>query len=146
MCAWKEVSPQNDKTWDPIGNHKEKDPKGLKHIYTKEISGVLVGVKINVGENSSNLYTLDTGEENVGVWGSTVLTPKMSAIETNSKIKIIFEGMKDSPKRKGKQFKDFTVLIDDVEGKLKTPASSEDVPPPPDEEGQSKINPEDIPY
>jgi len=95
---WKEVNPISDRTWNP---HEEK-----------EIEGTLISIKKEQGPNKSMVYVIDVGEEKVSIWGTTVLDSKMAAVSENSKIKIIFNGLKDSPKRKGKQYKDFSVLVD----------------------------------
>jgi len=96
---WKEVSGMTDQTWDP----KEEN----------EIEGTLTGRKIGVGENKSNIYIIENKEgKKISVWGSTVLDIKMTDVPEGAKVKIIFEGLKDSPKRKGKKYKDFKVMID----------------------------------
>lgn len=96
--AWKEINPQSNRVWDP-----EEE---------KEIEGTLVGIKEAVGPNKSKIYIIDIGEEKVSIWGSTVLDNKMIEVPVGAKVKITYEGKKDSPKRKGKQYKDFTVMID----------------------------------
>ena len=57
------------------------------------IEGVFIGVDRDVGANNSNLYTLNVNDKPVGVWGSTVLDPKMSAVIPGDLIKIQFDGL-----------------------------------------------------
>lgn len=78
-----------------------------------ELEGYFVGKKEDIGENHSNVYQveLDNGEI-TELWGATALDGQMGNVKLGSKIKIVFEGMKDSVKRKGKQFKAFSVYVD----------------------------------
>ena len=78
-----------------------------------ELYGFFVGKKEDVGENHSNVYQveLDNGEI-TEFWGATALDSQMNNVKLGARIKIVFEGMKDSPKRKGKQFKAFSVYVD----------------------------------
>lgn len=96
MTDWKKV--EMGDTWNP---EKEGD----------EIVGLFVGKEENVGENNSNLYTLEASDDNrsVSVWGTTVLDVRMKNVKVGEEVKIIFKGWKDSPTRKGKQYKDFEV-------------------------------------
>lgn len=79
-----------------------------------EFEGIMRGVKHDVGENKSNLYSftlMDVNETPLSVWGSTVLDGQLEYIQPGQRVKITFLGMKPSPKRKGKEFKDFQVLV-----------------------------------
>lgn len=58
-----------------------------------EIVGVLINVEKEVGENKSNLYTIENGDKYIKVWGSTVLDPNMSAVKIGEKVKIVFTGL-----------------------------------------------------
>ena len=65
----------------------------------------------NIGTNESNLYHLEemnTGDE-VVFWGSTALDRQMEQIKTETRIRITFKGLVDSPKRPGKQYKSYIV-------------------------------------
>ena len=78
-----------------------------------ELEGYYIGKKEDIGENHSNIYQveLDNGEI-TELWGSTALDTQMIAVKAGSRIKIVYEGLIDSPKRKGKQYKKFSVFVD----------------------------------
>lgn len=78
-----------------------------------ELEGFYVGKKEDIGENHSNVYQVEIDNGNITeFWGSTALDGQLGGVKLGSKIKIVFEGLKDSPKRKGKQYKAFSVYID----------------------------------
>lgn len=79
----------------------------------KELEGYYLGKKEDVGENHSRIYQveLDSGEI-TEFWGATALDSQMDRVSIGSRIKIIYNGLVDSPKRKGKQYKSFDVLVD----------------------------------
>jgi hypothetical protein len=88
--------------------------KGVDLTEGDSIEGVYVSKKENVGANSSNVYVLKTDEgELVGVWGSTVIDAKFENIALNTEVAIEFVGMK-TPKKGGKQYKDFFVGVGEV--------------------------------
>lgn len=89
-----EVTAENSPTWDRIA----------------PITGKLVGVKSNVGENESMLYTLQTDNGNIGVWGSTVLDTKFAGIQNGSMVKIEPLGKQKSEKT-GRTYNDFRVFV-----------------------------------
>ena len=74
-----------------------------------EMVGLYLGHEEGVGENDSNLYTFEVDQKNISVWGSTVLDIRLKNVKVGEEVKIVFNGMKDSPNRKGKQYKDFEV-------------------------------------
>ena len=110
--SYREVSPQNSRTWD-----EEKE---------KEIEGVLVGSKADVGPNKSKLYTILVEDEKIGVWGATALDPKMAEVPNGAKVKITYNGKVKNLKT-GREFKDYTVLVDD-EGIVVEDSSKEPEP------------------
>ena len=74
-----------------------------------EISGVYLGVQTEVGENKSNLYTLETSEQKqISVWGSKVLDGKMMGIKEGQQVKIKFVG-RIKPE-KGKEYKSYEIF------------------------------------
>lgn len=77
------------------------------------LEGVKIRTQVDIGVNKSNLYTIRTldTEQEVKVWGATALDTQMEAVEDGMQIKIEYGGMKPSPKRPGKSFKDFSVLV-----------------------------------
>jgi hypothetical protein len=52
------------------------------------ITGKYTNKQTNVGPNDSNVYTLETENGSVGVWGSTVLDTKFEQITLGSLVKI----------------------------------------------------------
>lgn len=116
--AWREVGAQTDRTWEPnVGD---------------AIEGVLVETKHDVGPNHSEVYVLDTGDEKVSVWGSTVLNMKLRGMPSGARIRITYTANRPSPNRKGKNYKDFTVEVDDD---TVPQGHGEEVIPPPDDPG-----------
>ena len=92
---WMEVSAQNNSTWDL------KEP----------LIGKYISVKEDVGPNHSKMYTIkNDDDENIGMWGSTVLDSKMAEVEIGSLVKVTYVGKAKSPKS-GKEYKDFSVLV-----------------------------------
>jgi len=76
------------------------------------VQGKYVKKDTDVGENGSNMYKLEQEDGSiVSVWGSTVLDNKMDNVGIGQTIQIKFLGKKPSPNRKGKEYKDFAVLI-----------------------------------
>jgi len=82
-----------------------------------EISGRILRIEKEVGENKSMLYTLETKEAIKGVWGSTVLDEKMKHFRKGDHVKIIFLGKKEGGKKE--DYKDFEVYA----GRIKFPES-----------------------
>ncbi|MEK6886772.1 MAG: hypothetical protein AABW88_02990 [Nanoarchaeota archaeon] len=79
----------------------------------RELEGYYVGKKEDVGENHSNVYQVEADDGQVwDFWGATALDSQMNSVRLGSRIKIVYEGLKDSPKRKGKKYKDFSVFVD----------------------------------
>lgn len=79
----------------------------------KELEGEFVGTKTGQGDYNSNVHTIKemTTGELVSVWGNTVLDNRFSKISTGTRVRIEYLGMKDSPNRAGKQYKDFQVDV-----------------------------------
>ena len=75
-----------------------------------EIIGVYIGKKENVGDNNSNVYTLDCNGEIKDVWGSTVLDIRMQHIKIGEEVKIVYLGQLESEKRKGKSYHNFDIF------------------------------------
>jgi hypothetical protein len=89
-----EVTAENNETWDRQAT----------------ITGKLVDVKSGVGPNESMLYTLETEDGRIGVWGSTVLDTKMAGIQRNSMVKIVPQGETKSEKT-GRKYQDFKIYV-----------------------------------
>lgn len=61
------------------------------------IEGILVKKETDVGENKSNLYSIETSPGQFSsVWGSTVLDQRMSLVVVGSKIRITYKGLGES--------------------------------------------------
>ncbi len=75
-----------------------------------EISGVYLGVQKEIGENKSNLYTIEVeAGKQMGAWGSKVLDGKMISVSVGQQVKIVFNG-KIKPEAGGKEYKSYEVL------------------------------------
>lgn len=75
------------------------------------IEGVLLNKEEGVGSNDSMLYTLEVENKPIGVWGSTVLDPKMVATKIGDKVKIVYDGRGEAKSGKNAP-KLFKVYID----------------------------------
>lgn len=109
MAEWKEAGMAGD-SWKP---EAEGDT----------IQGIYVMKKENVGVNASNVYVVRKGDEDLSVWGSTVLDTKFQEIPEGAEVKIEFVGM---VKGKGpKPYKDFRVDYREVP--MKEAGTDEDI-------------------
>lgn len=72
------------------------------------IEGVFIGMQTEVGENNSNLYTVEIDKKQLSFWGCTVLDGKMLSIKPGQQIKIVFLGMKQ--KEGKREYKDYDVF------------------------------------
>ena len=61
-----------------------------------EVSGVLINIQEDVGENKSMLYTLEVEGKPKNVWGSAILDQRMVGVKVGDLIKIIFKGLGES--------------------------------------------------
>ncbi len=78
-----------------------------------EISGVFVGLQVDVGENKSNVYTVEVEKgKNINFWGATVLDRKMNSVKVGQEVKVVYLG-KVSPEG-GREYKDFDVFFRDA--------------------------------
>ena len=94
---WNEAEPKElDET--PIWVWEEK----------KDLIGLLVGKKKDVGPNESMLYEVESGGVNYAVWGSGVLDDRFEEIEIGEEIRVNFKGMVKS-KSGGRSYRDFVV-------------------------------------
>jgi hypothetical protein len=77
----------------------------------KELEGVLVDKKENVGPNNSKLFTIEKkGGEKVSVWGSAVLD-KLFTLPVGSTIRIEYLGKKKG--KRGTEFRDYMIEVDE---------------------------------
>ena len=96
---WTEIKPENDNSsFDPNWNYEKE----------KELIGIFVELKKDVGKHHSNLYTFERKDgTKVGVWGSTVLDVRLSNLTVGEEVKIEYLG--DKPTDKGNPYHDFRV-------------------------------------
>lgn len=83
-----------------------------------EVTGVYKSKqeRINPDGSKSVLYLLETANGVVGVNGSSALILRaMEEIPTGSTVKIIFQG-KNRSQKTGREYNNFSVLVDDGEG------------------------------
>jgi hypothetical protein len=85
------------------GSSKAWDKEGV-------LVGLYAGKKTNVGPNQSNLYLIEVEgeEEQIGVWGSTVLDGRFEEIPEGSLVKIECLGQETS--KRGNKFTNYKVL------------------------------------
>lgn len=121
MANWKEITVDTESTvWD------KENP----------IEGVLTKTEQDIGPNKSKMYTVETKEGEVKVWGSTVLDDKLMGVPTGTLVKIEYEGKLTS--KKGAQYHSYKVFIDED-----SKPESEPLPTPPEGE---EIDPSEIPF
>lgn len=92
--VWKEVTLEDGEVWN-----KEND-----------IEGKLVKTETEVGPNKSKMYTIETDDGPVKVWGSTVLDDKLMGVPQGTWVKIEYEGKLKS--KKGAEYHSYKVFID----------------------------------
>lgn len=60
------------------------------------VEGKVLDKKSDIGVNKSWLYSLETPDGVIGVWGSTILDQRMIGIKVDDKIKITYKGLGES--------------------------------------------------
>lgn len=74
--------------------YKEIDPNVWKYENEGDfVEGILVQKQDDVGENKSKMYSVDTSEGIINVWGSVVLDGRMALVKVGDKIKITYKGL-----------------------------------------------------
>lgn len=76
----------------------------------KPIEGKLTKTEENVGPNLSRMYTFETTDGEVKVWGSTVLDDKLVGVPVGTYVKIAYEGKVKSAK--GTSYHSYKVFVD----------------------------------
>jgi hypothetical protein len=101
-----------EQEWDKVGNSTDRmwNGKDSNLSIGDEITGRYVEKNEHIGDNDTTIYILEVGSERVGVWSSTVLAGRLDRIAFGKMVKLVYQGKKDSPKRKGKQYHDFDVF------------------------------------
>jgi len=73
--------------------YKEIDPSTWKYENEGDfIEGILVRSEPDVGINESMLYSIETPEGVMNVWGAAILDQKMALVKVGNKIKITYKG------------------------------------------------------
>lgn len=107
---WTKIEPE----MTPIWNSKdENDNFNLKD--GDEIEGVYKEKKENIGPNDSTIYTIKTEKGDIGVWGSTILDVRLNNIEEGQMVKIVYKGLAESEKNKGRKYRDYDVYKKQVQ-------------------------------
>ena len=95
---WTEIKPttgENSVMW----NYEED----------KQIEGVYQGVKTNIGQNLSNIYSIKTNKgEVLSFWGTALLNDRLSGVVVGDKLKLIYLGKTKSEKT-GRSYHNFQV-------------------------------------
>ena len=77
------------------------------------LEGYYIDKNEDVGPNHSNVYQVETDDgQKVQFWGTTVLDSQFDSVRVGERVKVVYTGLVDSPKRKGKQYKNFEVYHD----------------------------------
>ena len=97
MTKWVEKTVDSDSdVWD------KKNPNPLE--------GKLIKIETSLGEYKSNLYTVETKDKSLSIWGNTVLDDKLLGVPLGTYIKLEYEGLK--PSKRGKDYHSYKVFID----------------------------------
>lgn len=92
---WKEVTLEDGVIWDK----------------QKPVEGVLTNTENEVGPNNSKMYTIKTEDDEIKVWGSTVLDDKLAHVVKGTFVKIEYEGKLKS--KKGTEYHSYKVFVDE---------------------------------
>lgn len=133
--GWTRVSGRSDETWD-----KNKD---------KEVSGVLIEIRSNIGPNGSKMYSLQKPDGKViSVWGSSMLDNRMASIPLGNEVRIVYLGKEMNPKTH-RSYHNFDIMTRkptvSAAPATETPAKKEEVTKSAPEAEQD-VNPDDIPF
>lgn len=132
---WKEnnVKSEDDTIWD-------KDA-------TRVLEGKLVKIETNVGPNESTLYTIKKDDnEEVKVWGSTVLDDRFLGIPEGTYVRVNYEGLKKG--KNGKSYHNYKVYVDEDSIPAETPVKTAQKAPEDViiDVGEEPIDLKDIPF
>lgn len=105
--AYEEIKDLSTDTTISLGGFNKK----LKKDNPTEVEGYYIGSKIvKSAKGDSYLYSLQTPEGTVGVWGKTDLDRKMAQVELGTMIRIVQSG--SVPTKKGNEMYLFKVYQD----------------------------------
>lgn len=95
----------NNDGWEKVGVSKawnfETDGK--------EFVGIYVSMQPDVGDNHSKMYDFDVNGESRSVWGNAVLDVRLKNVRPGEEVKIVYLGMANSEKVRGRKYKNFEV-------------------------------------
>jgi hypothetical protein len=74
-----------------------------------ELEGTYIRKEEKVGPNNSNMYYFKVGEEEVAIWGNTVLDNRLDKVLENTKVRIVYLGKARS--KRGVEYKNFEVFV-----------------------------------
>jgi len=135
MAKRKEQSPKNVK---PQDGKSPEVPKGYEEVgdfweemHTFEspgdfIQGMFCGTVAKVGENESNVHIIQKDGKRIGIWGSAVLDKRMSSVNLNADVMVVFQSLEQSEKS-GREYKDFKVYAKKGTGTQRRPRE-DDIP------------------
>jgi hypothetical protein len=107
---WQEVEVDSGNVWDKAS----------------PLEGKFVKAEQDVGPNKSKMYTIETEDGEVKVWGSAVLDDKLMGVPQGTYVKLEYEGKK---KGKNAEYNSYKVFIDLDSKAEPTQLSDDDVPP-----------------
>lgn len=74
--------------------YKEIDPSMWNYTEKGDkMEGFLIQAQQDVGENKSNLYTIEAPEGVLRVWGTAILDAKLGLVRLGDKVKITYKGL-----------------------------------------------------
>ncbi len=106
MSEWKEVERDVEE--------KEKINMWDPQAVGESIEGVYIDKEEDVGQYSSNLYTIKTDQGEIKFWGSKVLDELMKKVPFRDEVRIIYQGKQQS-KKGNKPWKDYQVMHREVD-------------------------------
>jgi len=95
-----------EEKWEKVVDNIESDEWDFDK--NKELIGVFVAKKEDVGPNNSNIYYVENKDGVFSFWGKTMLDVLLKNIVAGEEVKIIYTGMK-TPKKGGKDYFSYEV-------------------------------------
>lgn len=102
--------------WKRIGSDNISSDKIWDCEAQNEIEGKYIGKKEAKGKMQSDLFILSVGEENIGVWASTVLETKFNEVKVGDNVKIVYLG--EVVGKTGRTYRDFDIFVETDEEPL----------------------------
>lgn len=93
----------------------------------KELEGIFVDKKSNIGANQSNLYTVQKEDGSfVSFWGSAVIDSNFDKIPLGAQIKIVYLGKQKNTKG-DREFKNFDIYSKQIKVPTQAPEQSDEI-------------------